>query len=97
MPGRNALKLAGGPTMASASVAGTVPPALPSARPHTAVAVCAGSLTDVAVSVTVPEGDAPSSLATYTGTPTVSPNFAEASASLSWACQPVPVAGADSR
>ena len=50
----NAPKLAGVP-MVSASVAGTVPPTLPSASVQTADAVLVGSDSETALSVTVPE------------------------------------------
>ena len=57
MPGVNGPKLAGAPSV-SDSVAGTVPPTLPSV-PHVADIVLVGSLSDVAVSVTEPDAAAP--------------------------------------
>ena len=49
--------------MVSDSVAGTLPPTLPSVVVQVADAVLLGSLSDVAVSVTAPDAAAPAALA----------------------------------
>src|SRR3954452_21606742 len=66
-PGVNAPNEAAGPSV-SDSVAGTLPPTVPDATVHVAVAVLVASETEVAVSVTVAFGVAPSARVTYTGT-----------------------------